>query len=603
MEQDNHVVVHSPQVTSPLQDYGSFLEEAKGKEVQASTWSPLEKAQGPEVGNWEHVDTTPRLSRKASSLSSSSTLSSPCSSDYAPTDSGSDASSQSGDSISGAWNYSAFEKLPVELLDSPPSTFGPRNEELVACLLTSRVISSTSMKMLYRHISIPHSRIFAKMLSNLQLHPELGTLVRRLNFCHYNSMGFGRTRRRSSEIQNITPDTLLQALNSFTHLREFLVHEHLDSELTSSVLLKLFSMPSLHALDFCACSSPTFVSGMSAAITNSLTLPNSLSNLTRLSLHECTTLQAPFFASLLPRLPHLTHLDVAHTLITDSALASIPSSARLTHLNLSRCTRILGANTVVFLTTHPAVRASLVSLNLTADPSRFRLLYAADVDELLPRLPATLRALELSGAKVNASHLPSLARLSAQLEELGIGYSELDAEQVGGLLVPQAQELDAPAPALRYVNFHGMEAMTPMAVAQLTCLLSSSSSSSSSQHQNKSKSKSKSKVSVLELDPAVFTPAYVRSHRRHHHSTLPSDGDTWVLQETGRRVSCVRVAGGGGGAGFNERDNKRDNGERKWKMGAREWGVRKVGVARMDGGSGAGGGGSGGVYGFYGCRR
>lgn len=116
MDQDSHVVVHSPLVASPLQEYGSLVEEARGKDVNASTWSPLGKSQEPEVGNWGHVDTTPRLNRRASSLSSSSTLSSPCSSDYAPTESGSDVSSQSGDSVSGAWDYSAFEKLPIELL-------------------------------------------------------------------------------------------------------------------------------------------------------------------------------------------------------------------------------------------------------------------------------------------------------------------------------------------------------------------------------------------------------------------------------------------------------------------------------------------------------
>lgn len=63
-----------------------------------------------------------------------------------------------------------------------------------------------------------------------------------------------------------------------------------------------------------------------------------------------------------------------------------------------------------------------------------------------------------------------------------------------------------------------------------------------------------------------------------------------MLQETGRRVSCVRLRGGGDAGS----DVDRDTGERKWKMGAREWGVRKVAVARQEGG---------GMYAFYGCRR
>lgn len=426
--------------------------------------------------------------------------------------------------------------------------------------------------MLYRNISIPHSRIFAKMLSNIITYPELGKLVRRLNFSHYNSIGFGRTRRRSSEILNVTPDTLLQALSLFPDLREFLVHEHLDVELNESVLRKLFSMTSLRALDFCACSSTVFVQGMTTAITGSLTSFLHLSNLKRLSLHECSTLQAPIFESLLPQLNHLTHLDVAHTLVTDSALSSIPYSARITHLNLGRCTRILGSATVDFLINHPAVRSSLVYLNLMADPSRFRLLYADDVTNLLPRLPPTLRALELSGAKLNPSHLPKLVRLSTHLEELGIGYSDLDPERhLYPLLVSQSAE--AASSTLRYLNLHGMDSVTPMALALLTSFLSSSSQ----------QCKCKCKLQVLELDSSVFTPQYVRNHNK---TASHGSGETWIMKEMGRRVHCVRMGD------FYGQHN--DTGERRWKMGATEWGMRKIPVAVQE---------VGGMYGFYMFRK
>ena len=52
---------------------------------------------------------------------------------------------------------------------------------------------------------------------------------------------------------------------------------------------------------------------------------------------------------LLPRLSNLTHLDVAHTRITDDALHSIPATACLTHLNLSKCSFLTDEGIISFL--------------------------------------------------------------------------------------------------------------------------------------------------------------------------------------------------------------------------------------------------------------
>ena len=195
------------------------------------------------------------------------------------------------------------------------------------------------------------------------------------------------------------------------------------------VITKVFNLPLMQALDFCACSSRPFAEAFTTVTTQ---LSSPLTHLKRLSLHECTTLQEPVFESVLPLLMNLTHLDLAHTLINDKALLSIPSTARITHLNLERCTHLTGAGVVDFLTTHPAIKEHVVYLNLAADASRHRLLGKDDVTKLLASLPSSLRSLNLGGARVNATHIPALRQSppisknsvsAAQISVLGLTSS------------------------------------------------------------------------------------------------------------------------------------------------------------------------------------
>src|SRR5690606_4240155 len=121
--------------------------------------------------------------------------------------------------------------------------------------------------------------------------------------------------------------------------------------------------------------------------------------LKRVGLHECTTLPASFFATLIPRLSFVTHLDLTHTNVTDAMLQTIPHTARITHLSLSNCIRLKGENVVDLLLTHPAFR-NLVYLNLLYDTSKYRLLNIDDVNLLLDSLPNSLKSLNISGAKI-----------------------------------------------------------------------------------------------------------------------------------------------------------------------------------------------------------
>ena len=453
-------------------------------------------------------------------------------------------------------------------LSVPPPGYEPRNVDLIACLLTSRTIHVATINTLYNHITIPHSQIFAKFLRHTAEHPGLGTLVRRLDLSHFTSVGLGRTRQMNAEIQNMTARTLLQCLQLSPNLREVLLQEHLDEDIDERVLRKLFfGLPKLQAVDFCAAASASFVSSL-ASVIRTLNGPASTKlGIQRLGMHECFTLQSSAFEGLLPYLPRLTHLDVAHTRITDRALAAIPRSARLTHLNLGRCTQITGEGVVEFLTTHPAV-TGLVYLNLSCDVASYRLLSERDVNRLLPNLPTTLRSLNLNGAKIRSIDAPALLPLTKHLEELSLAHSKLTLQDINSFFrPPPPPNKDAPEqevwtpPTLHYLDISHTPSITQPALYSSNCVLLSQLSSP---------------LEVLELGDKVI------SSLRECRNTNKRLG--WVVKELGRRGWYVREPSG------SEAGNGGSSGRRGWKMGAMWWGMRKVPVAVGE---------VGGLYGHY----
>ena len=394
--------------------------------------------------------------------------------------------------------------------------------------------------------------------------------MRRVDLSHFTSVGLGRTRQMNSEIQNLTAGTLLKCLNLTPQVQEFLVQENLDEDIDEAVLQKLLcALPNLRALDFCASSSSRFTEAFAAVVTpaNSA-LPAALA-LKRLSLHECNTLPAASLETLLPRLPLLTHLDLGRTRVTDIALSSIPEAARLTHLNLSKCTQISGEGVVNFLTTHPAVKDTLVYLNLFCDTSRYRLLQQADVEALLPNLPCTLRSLSLSGAKLTATHLPALLPLTKHLEELNLGYTDLTMKDLNSIFLPASspghdddmspEELNWVPHTLRYLDLTGIPSVTQAALFSSSCVLLGTATAP---------------LEVLELSDKII------SSLRGLKNTNKRLG--WVVRDLGRRGWYVREPP--------QDPSLRDHGKRSWKMGAMWWGMRKVPVAWGE---------IGGLYGHY----
>ncbi|KAL8904637.1 MAG: hypothetical protein Q9207_003125 [Kuettlingeria erythrocarpa] len=475
---------------------------------------------------------------------------------------------------------SPLEKLPVEILDeiiaqlsidTQPSGYAPRNVDLISCLLTSRTIHVATINTLYSHITVPHSSIFSKFLTHISKYPGLGTIVKRLDLSHFTSVGLGRSRQGNSEIQNLTSKTLLKCLDLTPAIQEVLLQENLDDDIDENVLGKLFyGLPKLRAVDFCASSSKPFAESFTSAVTGLVDSPMNL-GIRRLGLHECFTLPNSVYETLLPRLPQLTHLDVAHTRITDSALASIAESASLSHLNLGRCTQITGRGVVDFLTTHPAAK-NLVFLNLSCDIARYRLLWEADVERLLPALPTTLKSLNLNGAKIRHWHAPLLLPLTKHLEELGIASADLSLQDINSFFRPDAPSSSPTGQTIRveeqtqpwtpstlhYLDLSAIPAITQSSLFSASCILLSPGTSP---------------LEVIELgDKAI-------SALRECRNTNKRLG--WVVKELGRRGWYVRDSHAAGG---------NVSGRRSWKMGAMWWGMRKCPVAWGE---------VGGLYGHY----
>ncbi|KAI9158414.1 F-box protein [Paramyrothecium foliicola] len=449
-----------------------------------------------------------------------------------------------------------LEKLPTEVLGAiidllvieiPPNGLTTRNTDLMALLLTSRTIHAATLDTLYRHITIPHSRIFRKFLSTITAYPALASVVRRLDFSHFNPSTIFSSASERAKTRNLTSETLLQCLELTTFLQEFLAQEYVDDDLGPEVLRKLFTgMPQLNAIDFCGCSSKLFKASFEAILNDPW--PENLT-ITRLSLHKCLSLPPTVFEKILPRLGRLTHLDVAGTRITDSALEMIPTTARITHLNLAKCKELSSEAVVKFITTHPAVKDSLVYLSLATDASSHLLLGKADVDALIPLLPQTLRSLSLKGSRMDSSHIPKLMPLVQHLEELAVGRG-LEMSDVQQLFIHEGQWL---AHNLRYLDISDVDTI----IGSASTLLAPASAP----------------LHVIEVEE--------RAYERAAKVKKNIERVGWTSKEFGSRYWLVRM---------NPDGTTLDNGSRWWKHGAESWGMRKVPVANAE---------VGGMYGSF----
>ncbi|KAI1076577.1 hypothetical protein F5B20DRAFT_572792 [Whalleya microplaca] len=471
----------------------------------------------------------------------------------------------------------AIERLPPELLDQiidhlvldvPTNGLTTRNVDLMSLLLTSRTLHSATLNSLYKNITIPHSRIFRKFLSHVSQNPELGTIVRRLDFSHFNPNTIFSTASERATTRNLTPETLLHCLELTPYLREFLAQEYVDDEINEPVLRKLFfGLERLQGLDFCGCSSVPFRKTFESIL--AYDWPQTLS-ISRLSLHKCINLPSTVFETLLPRLGKLTHLDLAGTRVTDEALLSIPHNTKITHLNLAKC-KLLTADVVIdFIANHPAAK-NLKFLSLAADAKSHQLLDEDDLTKLIPHLPQSLRSLSLRGSRMNASHIDLLRPLTKHLEELAVGR-DLKIADVDRLFVPDSPEddddvsmqLDWVPHSLKYLDLSDYFTSE----LDLNALFGRSTSIMK---------KYSAPLEVVEITDGLYP-------RLSKSPVVGSAG--WTVMEFGSRAWLVRV--------HRPEDGPRDSGLRSWKMGASFWGMRKVPVASAE---------VGGMYGSYMFKR
>jgi len=451
-----------------------------------------------------------------------------------------------------------FEKLPVEIYDQIfsylipyelPSGYKRRNSDLSAVRKVSRTLNAVTLFTLFQNAMFPQSPVYSKFLAQITEYPALGNMVRRMDFSQYTSVGLGRTGRMNMEMQNVTAKTLTSGLQATHNLREFLAQEALGPDIDAGVLEELFyNLPLLEAVDFCGASASRFKEAFAEVMYPwNPTLPPTFP-IQRLSLHECATLPSSVFTALLPRLPNLTHLDLSHTQVTDSALMAIPETANITHLSLSKCARLTGENVVTFLLDHPAVR-NLQVLNLHYDSSRYKLLSAIDVEDLLPNLPKSLVSLNLNGASITSEHLHLILPLVSRLEELSLGHTELTIEDINALFAPQWKA------NIRYLDLTGIAAVNPNTLHFSTNPFLPQDTT----------------LQVLELSEKIVTGcSKLQATKRCG----------WSEQSYGRRSWLVKKTA--------------DECERDWKMGSKKWGNRKIACNWGE---------VGGIYAYYGLGK
>ncbi|TEA20134.1 F-box protein [Colletotrichum sidae] len=458
-----------------------------------------------------------------------------------------------------------MERLPIELLGSiiellvldipPPYGTARRNVDLMALLLTSRTLHAATLNTLYKHITIPHSRIFRKFLSNVTIYPSLGTIVRRMDFSHFNNATLFESASERKGTRNLTSETLVQSLELTPHLQEFLAMEHIDDDLGPEVLQKLFfGLPRLRALDFAGCTSPAFKTAFTSLV--DMQWPELLT-VTRLSFHKCLTLPSSLFEKILPRLVNVTHLDLAQTKITDRALQSIPVTAKITHLNIAKCTLLTAHSVIEFLASHPAVK-DLVYLSVATDARSHQLFDVEDIGQLIPVLPKTLKSLSLKGSRMDDAHIGLLRPLTKHLEELAVGRN-MDVNAAAKLLEPADPEQEEEPHTIRYLDLSDLWGSE----LDLVELLSG---------RNTLLKPSSAPLEVVEVSEQSF-----KSLSRN--KTLERIG--WSLKEIGSRCWMVRLQ---------DHRSDSDRGYRWWKMGADNWGMRKIPVARAE---------VGGMYGSF----
>lgn len=324
-----------------------------------------------------------------------------------------------------------FEQVILLECDGSPSAYYSTVHSFSSILSTCSAFYTVGIPILYKHAAFSDPLSFDTFLTSIQT-TGFGDLVRTLDFSGFTT-GVGRSARMN---KTLTPTNLAAALDECPNLTEFLASEAIDTVLNSVVLTKLTALPYLSAIDFCGATDSAFVEALSElALSPS---PHAFPQITRLSLHGCSTIPSQAIQGLLRRLPNLARLDLTHTNVTADALLALPITARLTHLSLSKCGLLSSQGTKEFLALHPAV-ASLQWLNLMFHRTNPAPISSIDLSSILSSLPP-VQYLNLHG--LPAQDLDSIP--TSNLQSLSIAYADISIYALKQFLpkVPTLQYLD-----------------------------------------------------------------------------------------------------------------------------------------------------------------
>ena len=340
--------------------------------------------------------------------------------------------------------------LPIEILykiieivyyDHTTNSISANLERFLKTLpILLKTFNQLAIRFLYKYAIFNRPHSFDKFLRNIANQPDIGQYVEFMDFQTFTLIGLGRTGRMNQEIQMVTSSTILMALSLCPNLIEFQASENIQDDIDVAVLDALFNrLPRIQALDFCGASLKLFAEAFCQL---TFTRPDPdlqnaddnepprtlLHHLFKISFHDCSNLPVAVFAKVLPQLVSLRRLDVTHTTITSTVLVEhLPTSCRLTHLSIARCSRLTTKDLIHFLTKHPAIaNGSLQWLNLQIDSNVVSPLSDLYLLYTLNHLNAPdLRYLNLGGMPVNMQVLEVIRSKFTRLESLAVLHSSL----------------------------------------------------------------------------------------------------------------------------------------------------------------------------------
>lgn len=375
----------------------------------------------------------------------------------------------------------------------------------------TRRMNQLSLCFLYKYTIFNRPHAFDKFLRNLNKHIFIGKYVEFMDFQQFTSIGLGRTGRMMQEIQMVTSKTITQALSLTPNLIEFMASENIQDDLDVNVLDYLFNrLYKIQTIDFCGASSEKFVQAFRELIidndmpakshqseplspilspilspTTSQTNPgnlispinsnddtlfdepmekdhsicegriaktSSLKHLFKISFHDCTSLTPDIFIKILPHFHNIRRLDLNHTYITSAILNQyLPHTARLTHLSLSRTSKLTTKDLINFLTQHPAVANNTLQwLNIQIDSNVVSPLSDIYLNYTLKHLKASnIQYLNLGGLPTKPTTMKIIKQKFTKLKSLSIAHADISLEDLNEFVKDNEN--------LRYLDLSGMK--------------------------------------------------------------------------------------------------------------------------------------------------